>query len=120
MTSQRSGMGREGREGLGITPRRARRIGRLTWRYGRGQEGRERSGVPPGVPGGVGRPSRWDGRGRNAFQEDQEGSGGPPGGLGGVGRPSHIEEGSGGEGDNGRLSQGLIGIWGPFRRAMRC
>ena len=28
-------------------------------------------------------------------------------------------EGLGGEGEDGRLSQGLGGVWGPFRRAMR-
>ena len=111
MPSRRSRRGREGRVGLGVTPRRARRIGRPSWRgyllvppretpdtfrtSGKGpeaaqravrdlvvlSEGRERAGGPAGGAGGVWRSFMSAGRGWESPPVGLGGKGGLPGGA---------------------------------------
>ena len=96
--SQRSGSGREGREGLGGPPVSSG----VVRRDGRGweglQEGREGLVVLPGGQGGLGAPPVGSGRDespswrarsdREALSKGREGSGGPPEGPVGLGMPS--------------------------------
>ena len=111
-------------------PRRARRIGRPSWRDGRGQEALPESREELGGEGDDGRPFQRAGRGQQALPEGwkgrealpvvKEGSGGHPEGPVGVGRQSR-RDGRGGE--EWEESGGLLGemerVGRSFQRAGR-